>query len=547
MRRRIGFALIVIFSLHACAAGQEVSSTSSVAVEMRIGMNLNAVQDFVPAWVFVDVFQQSRPWISHAFDVETGQEIWGAGGDVALDEQGWPKQLREWVGANGHTMRQRLSTLMFREIGDHFPAGEYLAEWRGTGVVEWGFAAKVKRLGQTKDGRHVALLEVQPSDAGVSMKILSLDPQDHIRDVHVWMPDVERHTIKRRAWRPESDASPFHPLFTDRLRPFAAVRFMDWGNTNQSELSHWAKRPRISDARQTGDNGVAVEYMIALANELDQDAWICLPMRADDEYVRQLAILVRDGLRPAHRVYVEWSNEIWNYAYGFQAARWLESEAKRRDVEMWQVAAAEVSRDFRICREVFHGQEQRLVRVLAGQAANPGVIQEIAQRMHGEFDAIAIAPYIHLSDEQRESFTRQTTARDVIAAARQNLSETLEWVANHQRLAEQYARQLGRPIPLLAYEGGQHLDARGQEVIYLDALIAAQQDRRMKELYAELLRGCEERGVELFMHYGYVQQSSRFGSWGALEYQNAPLERSPKYQALLEAVRDNHAASAGGQ
>ncbi|MEY3204736.1 MAG: hypothetical protein RLZZ21_1067, partial [Planctomycetota bacterium] len=38
---------------------------------MAVGMNLENVVDWSPAWTFTDAFKASRPWISHAFNTQT--------------------------------------------------------------------------------------------------------------------------------------------------------------------------------------------------------------------------------------------------------------------------------------------------------------------------------------------------------------------------------------------------------------------------------------------------------------------------------------------
>ncbi|MFM9196179.1 MAG: hypothetical protein ACKOWG_10635, partial [Planctomycetia bacterium] len=40
---------------------------------MAIGMNLENIVDWSPAWTFTDAFQSSRGWITHAVDTATGQ------------------------------------------------------------------------------------------------------------------------------------------------------------------------------------------------------------------------------------------------------------------------------------------------------------------------------------------------------------------------------------------------------------------------------------------------------------------------------------------
>ena len=46
------------------------------------------------------------------------------------------------------------------------------------------------------------------------------------------------------------------------------------------------------------EHGVPWEHVIALANELGANIWVPVPARANDDYVRQLAALVKANLNP---------------------------------------------------------------------------------------------------------------------------------------------------------------------------------------------------------------------------------------------------------
>jgi len=73
-------------------------------------------------------------------------------------------------------------------------------------------------------------------------------------------------------------------------------------------------------------------------------------------------------------IYVEWSNEIWNYANGFDASRWIQEQLtlpENAGMNRFEFSASQIQEDFAIWEEVFAGQEDRLVRVVAGQQANP--------------------------------------------------------------------------------------------------------------------------------------------------------------------------------
>src|SRR5262245_9787832 len=73
-----------------------------------VGMNLDRLIDFSPAWVFTDAFQQSRPWVSYAYNPATGAQT--IDGTPVTDARGWPIRLDAWTNAQGQAVRQRLGT-----------------------------------------------------------------------------------------------------------------------------------------------------------------------------------------------------------------------------------------------------------------------------------------------------------------------------------------------------------------------------------------------------------------------------------------------------
>ncbi|MDX2195500.1 MAG: hypothetical protein NW207_03695, partial [Cytophagales bacterium] len=100
---------------------------------------------------------------------------------------------------------------------------------------------------------------------------------------------------------------------------FSAFRMMDWGHTNENLISSWSQRAKKTGV-QTNENfrtGVAYEYMIEFCNVTGKDLWINIPINADDNFVQNLAQLIKNNLRPDKNVYVEWGNEIWNFGGQF--------------------------------------------------------------------------------------------------------------------------------------------------------------------------------------------------------------------------------------
>ncbi len=504
----------------------------------EIGVNLDWSQYFTPAWTFTDVFQSSSLWYSHAYDTVTGVRNWSGGGEVHTDSHGWPTSLNEWTNSDGHLMRQQLGTLMFRDIDDKYPAGIYRAEWEGTGTVKFGFAATTIEEGITPDGRNYALLSVVPQNNGIWLRIETLDPADPIRDIHLWMPDYNGQSFAGKVWTPGADFSPFHPLFLERLQPFKAIRFMDWTSTNFNNLRVWSDRRTPQDARQAFDDGkgVAYEYLIELANELDADVWINMPHMADDDYVRNYATLVRDHLEPGRKIYIEWSNEVWNTIFPVQS--WVTDQLalpENAGMSRFAFVAREIKRDFDIWSDVFSGQEHRMVRVLAGQAADKGIVANTAKYLDGTFDAISAAGYIYPDPKVAATFDASTTPEQVIREIMAYIPVRLAWWSNHKALADQYSAQLGRHIAFVAYEGGQHLKAAASAP-YANAYAAAQSHPLMYQAYQQILAGFKDLGGELFMHYANVSLQKPTSSWGALAYQDQPISEAPKYQALLDAI-----------
>jgi hypothetical protein len=501
-----------------------------------VGVNLDGISDSSPVWVFNDAFLESRDWIPQAYDTVTGITTWGAGGQVYVDASDWPTQLPQWVGANGDLMQQRLGTLMFRDIDGKYPAGVYTAEWQGTGVVNFGFDARVIQQGNYSDGTHYALLQVTPSSAGIYVEIASTLASDRIRNMHVWMPDANGQAQRGTVWTPGASFSPFTSDFLAELSPFNTLRFMDWMSTNVSTVSQWADRRPLTYARQAGGtNGVSYEYMIELANELNANIWINLPYLASDSFNTQLATLVKTNLKSTLTVTIEWSNEVWNSQ--FDTFNWITTQLPSNPtMTRNQFIAAQTKQDFAIWSQVFTGQSGRLVRVVAGQAVDSLGTDEILANMNGQFDEVATAAYITLTSDQMASFTATTTGDEVLNAAFADLSTTIAGLQAHDALAGKYSTSLGRTIKFVSYEGGQHLSALGQTVVYQQALYDAQVNPRIYGLYKQLITQFTALGGSLFMHYSNISPNSKFGSYGALQYLKQPISQAPKYRALVDAI-----------
>ena len=119
--------------------------------------------------------------------------------------------------------------------------------------------------------------------------------------------------------------------------PYTVLRFMDGTNANISQ--NWSDRTTPTYFTQFGPilsfegNQRSWEYMVMTANAMGKDLYLNIPEMASGSdpsdptsYVYQLAQLIKKGstdsngqyyppLNPNLKVYVEYTNEVWNYGF----------------------------------------------------------------------------------------------------------------------------------------------------------------------------------------------------------------------------------------
>jgi len=97
----------------------------------------------------------------------------------------------------------------------------------------------------------------------------------------------------------------------------------------------------------------------------------------------------------------------------------------------------------------------------------------------------------------------------------------------------------GFALPLTTYEGGQHFVGAGgfEGDPELNAIFdAVNRDPRMHDVYTTYLVNWRGRSVEPFWHFASADRWSRFGRWGALEYQTQPRSSAPKFDAIHDFI-----------
>jgi len=156
-----------------------------------------------------------------------------------------------------------------------------------------------------------------------------------------------------------------------------------------------------------------------------------------------------------------------------------------------------------------------------------GVADEII--LNGEADTITVNEILNrareeLTVDRPDPFAPGETNPSFVSVLRENKAVT-----------DMYG------IPLVAYEGGQHLvESRGWDnnPTLADKNLAANRHSRMYNLYGEWCNLWGDNGGGLLLHYSMIRNNpiKLFGAFGSLEYTEQPLTDAPKHQALLDLI-----------
>lgn len=504
MLRLLGFALPCL-----CASVLAAQSGAPIPV----GINLRPITPYDRQLAFADAMKMASEWryeddgsLPPVRQVgKNGTKPPTAPDIVPLDRNGWPRPSR------GRTVACHLFIGMRGKI----PVGEYVITWKGKGTLE--FRGHVGIVSAEPNRLVVQVNGVSGGQPGLALS--DVDLGDPIRDIHVWLPGLDEA------------CSYFQPAFLERLRPFSVLRFYPWMRV-YTTVGRWSERSTIDWARQGTTEGVAIEYMVELANELAADPWFCIPHTADDDYVRRFATYVRDTLNPAAKIYVEFSNETWNT--DFAAGRWAREQSQLLGVPAMHVVAERAGQVFDLWREVFGTKAARVVRVVGVQLHNPGIASVLTRELEGNYDALALGTYFGARADQ-DDVDVDSTAEELLAAAVLNLNqEVLPRIEDHRNQVATLSSQLGRPIRLITYEGGPSIVARSPGGgLGFDASLACHNLPQMYDVYRALIDGARARGVDLFVGYDFCGARTTSDTYSVLESLTDPLDAAPKYRALV--------------
>jgi hypothetical protein len=260
------------------------------------------LSDWARSTMFVDVMKSSRRWGSVA-------SPWDE--TAATDASGWPTQD---AGVAVSTIGGPTSQ---DPTAPYMTAGTYKLSFIGRADVNTVASPGVAIKNVVYDG----MSNTSSADVVVDTKVGQLfltftNTHGGVKSVELLSPGYE------------GTNRTFTDQFIASLAPFSTLRFKDFLSTDNSSVGRWSDRTLPSHYSQAVPAGGAWEYVVELANLTGKDIWINIPVAADDDYVTQLATLLKASLKPSIHVYVEFSNEVWNTLYSQTASNMNEAVAE---------------------------------------------------------------------------------------------------------------------------------------------------------------------------------------------------------------------------
>jgi hypothetical protein len=472
------------------------------------------------------------------------------------------------VGTDGWPVEDFAMMLMGDLAGTPGLSGEYTVAFKGTATVRAVASSGVTLGTPTRDGDYTVIKLTLSAGAGQ----IALDfsgTNGTVKDLKVIRPGYN--------WK-DANLPVFTSNLIDWLKPFSTLRFMDTTVTNLLYDARWATRATLENTRggatqPGGAPGKPWERVIQMANATGSDAWINVPTKADKDYYDNLAALMINNLNPELKIYVEYSNEIWNGS--FPQYHWLVSTAIDDEIAAGNSAIfaglsldknpttgkyvdyynlgtrvyierlARISNSFRAalekckvdnparCAGMSMGDKIR--PVLAWQGSGSYYVESMLTYLSTAYApkkpdyflyGTALAPYFNMGAIQKST---TATVDDVLAA----LTETVRTTPLNSRF--EHNAYLGKKynLKVMAYEGGPDTFGSGSTA----SKAGANRDPRMFDLCKTYLNNWADQGGGLFMWFttGAGNWETNYGTWSVSEYDDPSVAMTPKYACMVWA------------
>jgi hypothetical protein len=293
-----------------CACGLLPPAFPADAAPNHIGVGLVPPSDYNPLKLFADCIKCARGFTVDDF----------SGTAVAIDARGWPLDdagVMIWAGA---AHMQGTYRLYFTTQNPAVDARTVTLAFAGASVTPQNMAYDA--------ATNTVAYDLAVPDAA-ALRLFLRNTRGGVKNIRCMRPTATGGTT------PYDTSVAFTTRAKDVLGKFQVLRFMHVVNSLSSNMvAEWSQRTQPDYAQQVGiykvgggSAGVAWEYLIRLCNEVDADMYANIPFLATDVYIDSLANLFKRSLNPQLKIYLEYSNELWNGVGSYDAHRNIDSAA----------------------------------------------------------------------------------------------------------------------------------------------------------------------------------------------------------------------------
>jgi hypothetical protein len=525
-----------------------------------------------PGDVFVDIVKQSYRW-----DKPNGSGGWTGLTSADADADGWPRTDARWISDNRPVQE------WFGTIDD--PDG-YRINRSGTYKGSFTGQATLTAL----EGPFTLANQVYNSSTNTTTFDLTIPAPGPNHGLVVMSFTNTKRTSTSAAGTGIANFKLIRPgyaanttqVFTNQFistltnARFSVVRFMGVSETNNNieyngsvtAFQPWANRKKPTDAAQTRidplnkKDGWCYEYMIDVCNQANMDLWLNIPVAVDNNYLTELAKLVKARLNPGLRVYLEHANEVWNF--GFTQYSWNKNRASEEaalpgfnlnydgstDIEIW--GQRRHARRIKEAVDIFAAQfgtteiNNRVRGVLAGVSADPnnffisGRLSSMLKYLSDNYGppknyiyTTAIPLYYGGDAAAGKPGTENFTVAQIIDAMRASSDAD---VTNRRNAITLASTTYQLPGGHSSYEGGPDLGAGEGLTANLANRIRAVRDAAQKDVYKRnFATNFWDLGGNIAMQFTLASPYNRYGAWGLTDDINIP-DRNFLFAAVREMI-----------
>lgn len=259
-----------------------------------MGVNIGGVEDWSTDRLFADAMKSAR----RPSTLGTHE------GTPPIDRNGWPAT--------------DASIVVWHGIGNM--NGTYRLSFTGQADIStmWGAAVVQNKVYTAATNTTTAKIIYYPGDGSGLLLNFANTRRTASSALNTGVTNIKMmRPIAPGSTTSYDPAVTFTQPLKDLVSKFSVVRMMDaTGSNGTTDLNGvWSNRRTPAYASQAAigaSHGMAWEYAVQFWNETDKDAWVNIPFPANDEYITQLATMLKSTLEPGRKIYLEYSNELWN-------------------------------------------------------------------------------------------------------------------------------------------------------------------------------------------------------------------------------------------